>query len=241
MTPLLSWKRNFYLYQSANFISLLGDFVGSMALYWWILSKSTGITELSSIFVVGNVVRLVSLPLLGPIGDRFCRRNLLNFADILSSISCLVFALLVYKDHTDVFMLCAFNGLLSLANSIFRAGSAGMIAELVPKEWLMRAMSHYQIALTISTILGGAVSSLFISVLGVVSALILNACAIMLAIILIRNIKLGANRHRESRVMTLREWFFDFVQGVIAGYNKPKTPRDSVNYHCFYKQPAGAF
>ncbi|HXW53517.1 MAG TPA: MFS transporter [Myxococcota bacterium] len=206
------WRRNFYLYQSANFISLLGDFVGSMALHWWILSKSSGISELSSIFVVGNIVRLVSLPLLGPIGDRYCRRNLLNLADLLSCISCVAFALIVYLDHTDLFIISIFNGILSLANSIFRAGSMGMVAELVPNQWLSRAISHQQIAMTMATILGSAISSLLISAVGIALAIILDACAIAVAIILIRNIKLNAPEGK--RFATIGEWGLDFLQGL---------------------------
>lgn len=214
-SPLPAWKKNYYLYQSAMFVSLLGDFLGSMALHWWLLNRSEGIGALSCVFLVGNVVRLVSLPLLGPIGDRYSRKNLLNFADSISALLCLILALFVFFDNTSVFLLCGLTGLSALASSLFRAGSFGMVPELVPREKLPWAISQNQVVFTLSVIIGGAVGSLFISLVGVFWTLLLNATTIGIAIVLIRKIDMStAVIVSEQQRLTVREWFDDLVSGM---------------------------
>lgn len=215
LAHLPAWKKNYYLYQSAMFISLLGDFLGSMALHWWLLKRSQDIEPLSLVFLVGNVVRLISLPLLGPIGDRFSRKNILNFADAISALLCTALAFFVYFDNTNIFLLCLLTSFSALANSLFRAGSFGMVPELVPREKLAWAISQNQVVFTISIIIGGAIGSLFISLIGIFWTLLLNALAIGIAIILIRKIDMTAVIiSSEDKGITFGEWLRDFISGA---------------------------
>lgn len=215
ISSLPLWKRNYYLYQVANFISLFGDFLGSMALHWWVLERSEGMTELSSIFLVANIIRLISLPLFGPIADQYCRKNLLNLADIISCLLCIVLALFIYNGNTNFLLLCILMGFLAISGSLFRAASFGMIPELVPPEEIPWAISQNQIALTISIILGGAIGSLFISIMGIFWTIIFNAGAIAIAVMLLRKIDLSeAVITKKSQPIKIQKWGLDFIQGL---------------------------
>lgn len=208
-----SWKRNYYLFQAANFITIVCDFLASISLHWWVLEHSNGLSELSSIFLTANVIRLVALPLLGPIGDRFDRRNILNSADTVSCIVTIILALFVYHDHVNVLALCLLTIVSSLAGSLFRAGSAGFFSEIIPREHYPWAIAQNQIMVTIALILGGSIGAAIVSLIGSFWSIIINAAAIIVALILIRLIRFSKTPIVRPHY-TIGEWKSDFVSGL---------------------------
>jgi DHA3 family macrolide efflux protein-like MFS transporter len=81
--PEKLWTTNFLLLWQGQLVSILGDVVYAIALGFWILAK-TGSTGLMGGLMAASVLpRILASPVAGVVVDRFDRRRLMIWMDVI--------------------------------------------------------------------------------------------------------------------------------------------------------------
>ncbi|PJI07201.1 MULTISPECIES: MFS transporter [Clostridium] len=180
----MKYKRNFLLYLSARFISLIGTGIQLTALPLFILDLThsgmlMGIS--SAINIIPNV--LIS-PTAGILGDRKNRKYLMIISDFSRGILTLILSILAFRGILSIYVLFAVQILVSIMNSIFYSSSSAIISELIDEDELMKAMSTRGGLDAVSMIVGPAIGGVLYGFCGIKAIFFINALSFIISGIL---------------------------------------------------------
>lgn len=176
-----SLGRDFWRFRVGQFVSLLGDGCGTIALSWWILGKTGSAAAMSAVLAPAMAVRLALLPLLGPAADMFPRKRLIALADFWRFATTTALALLVYQDRYSPTAVIALYMMTAAGSALFEAASSGIVPQLVEQDRLPAAVQQTHAADSFARIAGGIVGGLIVSAVGVFGAFVLDAVSYALA------------------------------------------------------------
>ena len=128
-TAFRLWNRNFFLLWQGQMVSVLGDALYDIALNFFVL-EMTGSTV-----IMGTVMALVTVPriLLGPAAgvfvDRYDRKKLIIFGDVVRGVSVLFIAFAAWNGFLEIWMVIVggsdFRDLCLCVQSGDRIGASG--------------------------------------------------------------------------------------------------------------------
>ncbi len=167
--------RDFWLYRSGQFISSLGDICASIALAWWVLHKTGSGTAMASIMMPAMLLRIFSLPLMAPLGDRFSRKALVAYSNFSCAFASLLFAAMVYLDIFNIRLVLAISCLSSLGTALFIAAGGGLLSSIVSRENYRDALRQTKMLGAVSSILGGIIGGTVVSYMGFTAAFLFDA------------------------------------------------------------------
>jgi len=217
--PTKLFNRNFMTLWSGQFVSKLGTQAFQIALLFTIKSL-TGSASIMGVFGL-----LTGLPaiLMGPIGgalaDRYSRRKIIIFSDLIRGLLVLTLALLIYKQPEATSLILGWLLLVSVASAIlssfFGPAITAVIPDLVPRERVAGANSMGQLSNQISAILGLTVGGVIYGAVGGLFLLIFDAFSFLFAA--------GAEstvyfpQHIPERVGTVKAQVSIFKDDVVEG------------------------
>src|SRR5262249_41811320 len=191
----------------AQLISAGGDWFNSVAVLGLVLQLTQSGLGASLIVVCSTLPSFFLIPFVGPIVDRFDRRNLMVFTNIISTGLALVF--LLVKDSSMVWLLYVGTIALVVSASFFAPASTASIPNIVGQEELFSANAlsgaNWGIMVMVGSAIGGLVSARF----GRDIAFIVNAASFLIAAALIATIDIPSPKS-ERRIEPWR----DFVEGL---------------------------
>lgn len=220
----LSLGRDFWYFRLGQLVSLLGDGCGMIALSWWILGKTGSAAQMSAVLAPAMAVRLVLLPLLGPVADKFSRKHLIALADFWRFAATAAIAALVYFDLYHPPLLIALYMLNSAGSALFAAASAGIVPQIVERDHLSRAVQQTHAVDSFARIAGGILGGLIVSFIGVFGAFVVDALSYLIsgvATLLIRASTIPPRTPRTSEAGALTRWTNEFKAGFKVIYRVP--------------------
>jgi MFS family permease len=177
-------------------ISQFGD-----ALYYlvflFMVEKITGDPKMVGVAGMAQTLPFLLLsPYAGVVADRADRRKLMLRADVFSAVVLLLFAVLVWRDHTPpAWTLIATGALLSVVNVFFAPAKSAAIPQIVPPGMLVSANSLSMATQFLMPMLGVAVSGTILAALYALSpayfflsAIILNALSFVGSALFVRRL-----------------------------------------------------
>ena len=183
--PARVLNRNFALLLSGQFISRLGTSVTSIVMVLWI-KEATGSASL-----MGLMSMLTGIPsiLLGIVGgtfaDRYSRRKIIAYCDLLSGIGLLLLAAMFYffPEHITA-LLCALvvvSVFASVADAFSSPAISAAIPDIVPSTQIARANSLGQFSMQLAVFVGQAVGGVMFRVLGIFLVSLANGFTYIMA------------------------------------------------------------
>jgi MFS transporter, DHA3 family, macrolide efflux protein len=152
-------NRKFMLLWLGQSISGLGNWINFIGLNLYVLHTFNS----GNILGMFLVVRMLPAVLFGSIGgylaDRFNKKRLMIFCDIMRAI--IVLSFLFTK---DIVVFFSAGLLLSILDKIFLSAKGALIPELIEKEQLMGANSLNEMANSVVTVLGPALGGLLLTI-----------------------------------------------------------------------------
>src|SRR5436190_8436365 len=126
--------RSFRLVWSAQVISVVGDGMRTVALFW--LAKTQFGTNAAVVAVAAATAIPVVLgsPLGGFAADRFDRRTLMVLADVDRGLVSTALALLLFTDRLTLGWLCALVAIAGIGTALFEPTFGAVIPTLVPAD-----------------------------------------------------------------------------------------------------------
>jgi len=134
-------NNNFMLLFSGKIISQLGDQIYAFSLSWYILDITKSSIAMSMFLVINCLIGAVISPFGGIIADRFARKKILVWMDVIRGIILTITALLLYLQMMQLWMLYISTIILAFCGSIFSPAVSAIIPNVVEENQLLQASS----------------------------------------------------------------------------------------------------
>lgn len=159
------WNKNFFLLWQGQLVSVLGDVLYMLALDLWIL-KITGSTGLMGLLsAVTMLPRIILGPFAGVFVDRWSRKNVIVFTDLIRGIVITFVGLAGVFGFIEVWMVFIAGVVTGLCSAFFNPAVGAIKPELVPEEKLVKANSFTSLADSGMNILGsGIAGALYVAI-----------------------------------------------------------------------------
>lgn len=175
--------RNYNLYFFAQLVSLIGTWLQLVAESWLVLQLT------NSAFMVGLIAAISFTPVLlfslfgGVIVDRFPKRNLLIFTNILAMILALILGSLILFNLVTVWAIAILAFLLGIVNAIDMPARQSFTPDIVEREHLPSAIALNMGMFNASRVIGPAIAGALIQNYGAGVAYLLNGASFVAPII----------------------------------------------------------
>jgi MFS family permease len=172
----------------AQLISAAGDWFNSVAVLGLVLQLTNSGLGASLVILCNTIPSFFLIPLVGPIVDRFDRRNLMVLTNLVSAVVALLF--LFVHDSSILWLVYLTTILLVVSASFFAPASSASIPNIVTSEELFAANAlsgaTWGVMLMVGSALGGLVSVAF----GRQIAFWINGASFLVAAILIATVEI---------------------------------------------------
>jgi MFS family permease len=159
--------RDYALFWSSDLLASLGHFVQEVALYWIAYEISGSAMALGILGLCGAAPRLMLGALGGVVVDRYDRKRLLVLIQFFSAVPVFIFLALYLFGALAFWHLLALEILFGSIRAINPSASQSILADLVPREEMMNAVSLYTIGFNFARIVGPSLGGILILWIGV--------------------------------------------------------------------------
>ena len=164
--PEKLWTTNFLLLWQGQLVSILGDVVYAIALGFWILQK-TGSTALMGGLMAASVLpRILASPVAGVVVDRFDRRRLMIWMDVIRGAAVAAIAAAALAGFLQVWMVFAAGIAIGLCGAFFSPAVSSVIPDITGKTKVVQANSVFSMLGTGGNIVGNSVGGVMFQILG---------------------------------------------------------------------------
>jgi MFS family permease len=209
--------RDYALFWSSDLLASVGHFVQEVALYWIAYEMTGSAMALGILGLCGAAPRLLLGALGGVLVDRYDRKRLLVVIEFLSALPVLIFLALYMLGRLEFWHLLAFEILFGSIRAVNPSASQSILAELVPREHLMNAVSLYTIGFNFARIVGPSLGGILILWIGVGGCYSVFAASLLLAGVGLLLIRLKDERAANPEQNFSRE----FKEGFQYVWNSP--------------------
>ena len=163
-------------------ISMLGEWFNTVALFVLIYTLTGSELGIGLLFVI----RMFSLALpqlfTGMLADRFSRKSLMIWSNILSAVA--VLSLLLVNEKGDVWMIYFISSLLMMLHAVFIPAERASIPNITEENELLTANALSSATWSAALCLGASIGGFVVSAYGVQAAFIINAVCFIVGALL---------------------------------------------------------
>ena len=219
--------RDYALFWSSDLLGSLGHFVQEVALYWLAYEISGSAMALGILGLCGAAPRLILGALGGVLVDRYDRKRMLVLIQFSSAVPVFIFLALYASGALEFWHLLALQILFGATRAVNPSVSQSIIADLVPREELMNAVSFYTIGFNVARIIGPSLGGILILWIGIGGCYVAYAASLMLSGVGMLLIRLKDQRTADAERNFLREFKEGFqyvwaspliLSSIIAAY-----------------------
>lgn len=212
---LLRQNRNYRYLWLGNVVSLLGDWFNLLASAELITNLTNSGVAISSLFLARFLPLFFVSPLAGVVADRFSRRSIMIWSDLLRAVTVLGF--LLVRSTEQVWLLYLLTVLQFVLSAFFTPARSAIIANVVEKKDLVAANAldsfTWSTMLAVGSFLGGLATAVF----GAQTAFVLDSLTFMLSAWMVSLIIVPK---RQKGVSHLGGWF-EFIDGFRYLWSVP--------------------
>lgn len=218
---LLQRNRNFRNLWFARVVSNLGDWFNLLAAAALITQLSGAGTAISFLFLARFLPLFIMSPFAGVLADRFERRTLLIWTDVLRAVTVLGFLLVDRPER--IWMLYVLTALQFVFSAVFSPTEQSYIPAVVDKEDLVTANALDSFTWSTMLALGALLGGLATAFLGVQTAFVLDALSFLLSAWFLTRIAVrsrGRDAAHDART-TPRAALLETVEGMRYLWAQP--------------------
>jgi|YNPMSStandDraft_2_1061718.scaffolds.fasta_scaffold02616_4 MFS family permease len=215
--PLIKYPEFRKLFIS-RVISAIGDKFFSLSLVWWVISNNNPGYSLSMVMAAMFLPSVIFSPLMGALSDRHNKKTLMITADIIRATLLFVLFTLIYKNLLNFSILILIVFLIYSFAPLFETSTASSLKILTSDKDLPQATAVDSSSIGISNVVGAALGSVFIAVLGFKGCVLLNAITYFLSFVFVYQIRKNLLIREESKP----GYFNDLKNGFFYIKNEKK-------------------
>lgn len=206
--------RDYRLLWIGAFLSNIGTWVQKVAQPWLILSLSGSPLLLGIDGFMQDIPLLLLLLVGGAVSDRFDKRKILIFSQIVQGSSALAIALLVATGRITAWTVIALSFIVGCVQSLSTPAYLSTLPSLVSKERITNAIALNSMQFNLSRFIGPAIGGAVIASLGVAWCFGFNALSYLALLIVLPLIHFPSAETSERAARSLGESIKEGVQEV---------------------------
>ncbi len=176
--PTKLFNRNFFLLWQGQFISRLGVNMYGVAMALFLKHTTGSATLMGLMWMFSGLPIIILGPFAGIVADRFSRRKILIFSDVINAIAVSVFSLYLFKleKQSDLAIIGLFSigVILGITGAFFNPAVAAAIPDIVPRSKIAGANSLGQISMQVTAFVGQALGSAMYTLIGAPAVCLIN-------------------------------------------------------------------
>jgi MFS family permease len=203
-------NRNFAIYFWSATISNAGSFMQGITVPFLLyqLTKSNSWVGFGS--VAALIPSLIVSPLSGTLADRFSRRVVLYWANVLQLVSAIVLTICSVAGVLSPWLIIGIVGFGSAGAGFQYSAAQSIAAVLLPPEQLLQGVRLNSVGFTAARAVGPAIAGVVLELWGPTTTFTLNAVSFVVVIVGLSFVKVGEGH----RPVQQRPWKTEFVEGV---------------------------
>ena len=172
-------------------VSAVGDKFFAIAIAWWVLSRAGENAKFHLGLVMAvNVIPVVLFgPLLGTLADRCDKRKVMLWADAARAALVFLLAWFLFSGKLTLALLYGLCFAVSAFGPLFESAVAGSLVRLTSFEKLSQAVAADSSVMQVSNVVGSALGSVLMAVIGVAGAFAFNAVSYLVSFAAVFSIK----------------------------------------------------
>src|SRR2546428_9882477 len=175
--------RNFKLFFAGQFISLTGNYIQTVAQAWLVYRLTGSAALLGLVAFSGQISIFVLAPISGVVADTKSRRSILLATQIAPMLLCFVLAALTLSGRVAVWHVFTVAALMGVVNAFDFPVRQAFVAELVPKEDLISAVTLNSSMINSARTIGPGIGGLLVAGIGEGWCFLVNALSFVAVII----------------------------------------------------------
>ncbi len=202
-----NWKKTFYTIWVGQAFSQLSSSILQFAIVWYLTDTTKSGIVLSLAMLMGYLPQGILGPFIGVYIDRFSRKKIMAFADLMiAAISLvLVFAAVDGKVSTVVVLIVLF--FRAIGTAFHTPTLQAVTPQLVPKEELTRCAGYTQSLQSFSMILSPALAAVLYNAWNLSAIVLLDVIGALVAVTLVLICKIPKHQcdHKDEKVHVIKE------------------------------------
>ena len=174
-------KRNFVLFLSGRFVSLMGSEIQRIAIPLFILQLTGSGTMMGLFLMFSTIPSLVFLPFAGVIGDRVNKKHAMIVCDFFSGSIILIMAYLTHIQVITFEILLILQIPMAVISSFFGVATSSFLPQIIERKNILRANSIKSALDNVASIAGPSIAGLLFGFAGIEIVFILNAVSYIIS------------------------------------------------------------
>lgn len=199
--------RNYFL---ADIISGFGTGMNFIGANWFILKftgSSAAVGELLSVTLFSG---LLIFPFAGTIADRFNRRNIIFWSNLVRGIIISIVAVTIFTAHFKVSYIYLLAVIGGMGWTVFIPASRGLVQEIVERDDLIKGNSLIEVSLQVGMFLAAAAAGFIYKYFGFGTILVIDALTFFVSNVFLMKIKYKATVAHDAH----HSFFMQFANGL---------------------------
>ena len=198
---LLRRNRNFRQLWLGQVVSQMGDWFDTIALYTIILNLTGSGRDVGLLLVARFVPSFLFGPVSGVVADRFSRRTIMIWSDLLRAL--VVLGFLFVRRADQLWIIYVLTVLQLGLSTFFEPAKTAAVPSIVADRELVAANAISSVTWSVMLTLGAAMGGVITGWFGTNAAFILDALSYVLSAALIFNVRLPKRPKRERQKLSI--------------------------------------
>ena len=174
-------NKDFILLFLGGFVSRIGNGIHYIALVWFVLDITGSGSATGMILLLSTLPGVLIGPFSGVIADKFDRKKLIVYMDIIRGLIVLWLGYTVYIGTANFFHIGIATVLIAICTSFFNPAITASIPNIVHDKLLQKANSLNHFSMNFTQIIGAAVGGILIATFGIAGVFFINGISFLIS------------------------------------------------------------
>jgi MFS transporter, DHA3 family, macrolide efflux protein len=208
--------RNFGLLFTGQMISQIGDSLNKVALLWFVYELTGSALKMTIVGLLQTLPPLLLGPLIGVYLDRFRKKPVMIWVDLLRSVMVLLIPVLYSMGVLSLDRLYVLVFATAIFSTVFGPALTAGVPLIVAKDRLIAANALLQTTTNVGLLVGPAVSGIGIALVGAQNVLYIDAATFFVSALCLMPIRMRETV--EYRPDAAKGWAQGFASDLLTGF-----------------------
>lgn len=207
-------KKDFALVIIGNLVSRIGTYFQEFALSLYVLEITGSATKFASILTVTAIPQIILGPFMGVFADRFDRKKIIVYSDLLSGTIVGITAL-IFNINGEISMLYIYflSIVLSIISLIFTPAIGGVIPSIIKEEKLLEANAINSFVSNFALVIAPIIAGVLYSTFGIFIIFVVNSISFIISAISEMFINIPKLKRNMGK-LSVKSYFHDLAEGL---------------------------
>ena len=212
------WKSQFIIVALGQAVSMLGSHGVQFALIWWLAEKTSSPLMLGISGIVAYLPMSLFSPIAGIIADRYNRKFISIFSDMMMGMIALIYAVLLFFFDLPVWTVFVMLCVRGIGSTFQQPAIQSIIPQLVPKDQLVKTNGWIQLLNSGSFLLGPVIGASLYAIFPMSVVLMSDVVGAILASVALAVVKIPKLKKTEQE----KHHFVTEIKGGLQVFGEDK-------------------